>query len=135
MRLACVVLWFPNYRGTQEQSRDSVYERMVLRVDQGKGREIAMPCCRHPCWSYCVTGIVKLRNKKRCCLVVGYSLDKIQSTLLDVNYLVRTYGLNDVYLGRQIWRCRMWLWVPLYTGTFLAGNMSIGVPLESLTES
>jgi len=31
-------------------------ERMLLRVEQGKGRNIATPCCRRSSWSCCATG-------------------------------------------------------------------------------
>jgi site-specific recombinase XerD len=30
--------------------------RMLIRVERGKGAEIAMPCCRRSCWNSCAAG-------------------------------------------------------------------------------
>ena len=46
-------------RGRAPQGRRHRRERMLLRVEQGKGRRIATPCSRRNCWNCCGCGGAK----------------------------------------------------------------------------
>lgn len=55
-------------------------KRMVLRVEQGKGRKTATPCSRPCCWSVCVPGGDWPMRRARCCRAAGCSPASIRWT-------------------------------------------------------
>src|SRR3982074_3031567 len=56
-------------------------ERMLLRVERGKGRkDLGTPCCRRSCWSCCVPGGGRAGGSARCCRAAGCSRVAIRSS-------------------------------------------------------
>jgi hypothetical protein len=46
--------------------------RMLIRVELGKGRKTAMPCCRLSCWNCCGSGGARASGAASCCPRAGY---------------------------------------------------------------